>query len=235
MYDASSHFTLMCEIKIRGLSFIVHRFQKEMGRSKQKSEQMYGHPALINPRYHIQRTHSLSPEPEELDEILIVSRYGEKNEKKIVSFRFSELITQAKNAGSPMYPAGFPEAKFSIGVKELVIEWEDYQDEFCGYVECLNMNSNSKKVWQNGLLNRTESNRGKQLLRFVKPPGRKTTFIHLESELYFGLNLEKPGQTFSSRQRKHDIECTIKPMFDENEVLPIKNAHLTVKIKVNYL
>ena len=97
------------------------------------------------------------------------------------------------------------------------------------------MNSDSKKQWQNGLLNRTDSNRGKQLLRFVKPPGRKTTFIHLENETYFGLYLKKTGEIFSSRQRKHEIECAIKPMFNENEVLPIKNAHLTVNIKLNYM
>ena len=140
-----------------------------------------------------------------------------------------------------MYPAGFPNTKYFMAVKELVIEWEDYQNEFCGYVECLNMNSNAKKTWQNGLLNRTDSNKGKQLMRFVKPPGRKTTFIQLERELFFGLNLEKSGETLSPRQQKgprqqkHEIECTIKPMFDENEALPIKNAHLTVYIKLNYI
>jgi len=220
-----------------------------MGRSKLKyGQQMYEQqsgfrtgiqPATINSGYNnlriFHRERTPSPEPEELDEILIVSRYGVKDEKKCVSFRFSELITQANDARSPLYPAGFPRTKFLIAAKELVIEWEDYQDEFCGYVECLNMNFKSKKVWQNGLINRTDSNRGKQLLRFVKPPGRKTTFIHLENETYFGLHFQKTGDTFSSPcQRKHEIECSIKPMFDENEVLPIKNAHLTVKIKLTY-
>ena len=205
-----------------------------MGRSKHKNGQQTQNQHLINP--------GSSESEDDLDEVLIVSRYGEKDEKNNVWFRFSDLVTEEKHNSNlnslppAMYPVGFPGTHYSIAVKELVIEWKDYQDEFCGYVECLNMNENSVRTWQKGLLNRSNSNRGKQLLRFVKPPGRKTTFIQVENVTYFGLHLQRTGEKegfYPKWQRKHEIECAIKPMFDENGVLPIKNAHLTVEIKIN--
>ena len=94
---------------------------------------------------------------------------------------------------------------------------------------------NSERKWViciNGYIN---LNKDKQLLRFVKPPGRKNTFIHIpnEEEAYYGLNLEARSKPFGNKKRwLHEIQCAIKPMFDENEVLPIKYAHITVEIMI---
>ena len=33
-------------------------------------------------------------------------------------------------------------------------------------------------------------------------------------------------------RREHEINCEIKSLFDENEILPIKKAHLTVQINI---
>ena len=96
-----------------------------MGRSKHKNGQQTQNQHLINP--------GSSESEDDLDEVLIVSRYGEKDEKNNVWFRFSDLVTEEKhnpnqNCVQPiMYPVGFPGTHYSIAVKELVIEWEDYQ------------------------------------------------------------------------------------------------------------
>ena len=86
-----------------------------------------------------------------------------------------------------------------------------------------------------------------QLIRFVKPPGKKVTFIRNEDELLYWLDFPRSTGDFvqhreyetevegctltrSVCERKHEILFSIKPMFGINEILPIKNAHVTVLI-----
>ena len=69
----------------------------------------------------------------------------------------------------------------------------------------------------------------------MKPAGRKNTFIHIpnEEEAYYGLRLDTGSTPFGNKRRRlHEIQCAIRPMFDENEVLPIKYAHITVEIMI---
>ena len=226
-------------------SFSLKRFPKEMGRSKHKSGQQNCQSQNLNSRT---RSKARSPSPEseeELEERITVSRYGEKNDENVFSFRLLQLMTEEKvDVFTKLYPAGFPEGQYFIAVKELVIEWEDYQNEYCGYVECLQCecevmkNMNSERKWVNCITatpSYIDLNKDKQLLRFVKPPGRKNTFIHIpnEEEAYYGLKLDKRSTPFGNKRRRlHEIQCAIRPMFDENEVLPIKYAHITVEIMI---
>ena len=85
-----------------------------------------------------------------------------------------------------------------------------------------------------------QRNNFKQLLEFVKPPGRKTMFIQVATEqlVYIPVDLAKlkkisgnlgpPERKYSTRMSQ--LECKLTSLFDENEVLPIKNAHMTVEI-----
>ena len=91
-----------------------------------------------------------------------------------------------------------------------------------------------------------------KLLQFIKPPGQKMTYMKIpDSELYFlpidlkksqstvvkefgfvniNVNSMQRGHSGTLTRREHQISCTIKSLFDANEVLPIKKAHLTVEI-----
>ena len=163
---------------------------------------------------------------------ITISRYGEKDQRNIFSFPIARLMTEFDFDSVKTFPEGFPGSQYFITVNELVIEWENDQNEVCGYVECLDCEDEVLKN-QNRGINWVEKNpkhydleKDKQILRFVKPSGEKITIIKIENQKYYGLELEGPGM--------HEIECAIKPMFDENEVLPIKNAHITVEIKIDF-
>ena len=213
-----------------------------MGRSKQKSGRQTQNRSYSS-GLRIPRSLSPTPEPkEEFNETVTVLKYGEKDQNNIFRFQLLKLTTEEKKFGEP-YPLGFPGTQYFIAVKELVIEWEDYQNEYCGYVECLSCECeifkkmHSETSWAGGL--GIPESRDKQLIRFVKPPGRRTTFINIENETFTGLDLVENDETYSYIDRKtgykgakYDIECAIKPMFDKNEVLPIKNSHITVKIMI---
>ena len=84
-----------------------------------------------------------------------------------------------------------------------------------------------------------------QLLRFVKKPGLKTTFIQIASENMNFLTLDMkliPIDSYDRRTRidsniivgTGDIKLHLHSLFDENEILPIKNAHITVEIHAFY-
>ena len=136
---------------------------------------------------------------------------------------------------------------YCIAVKELVIDWDDYRTEVCGYVQCdgvqdisnftLNMEGSLKKSRPDEYQNK------KQLLRFVKKPGLRTSFIQIPQEkmIFHALDLRDVKQTFEQEiretnyiRRKHEIILHLKSLFDENEILPIKNAHITVEIHATY-
>ena len=75
--------------------------------------------------------------------------------------------------------------KCSIAVKELIIEWEDYQTEACCYVQCDAIKDQRDYEFDiNGSLIIAESlpKVMKPLLRFVKKPGLRTTFIQIPDE-----------------------------------------------------
>ena len=124
----------------------------------------------------------------------------------------------------------------------------DYQTEACGYIQCdgiqdpteyyLNMNGslekdqNHRKPGQNMI----------QLLRFVKKPGLKTTFIQIASEDMNFLTLDMKLIRIHFADLRHsnkfvrtdDIKLRLHSLFDDNEILPIKNAHITVEIHATY-
>ena len=85
-------------------------------------------------------------------------------------------------------------------------------------------------------------NDAKQLLRFVKSPGLKTTNINIQKEdlEFFPIELnqcetekeiseEMVGKSLQVR-RIHQLDCEIRPLFDQKQPLPIKYAHITVEI-----
>ena len=155
-------------------------------------------------------------------------------------------------------PAGgakiFSDWKFYIAVKELIIEWEDYQAEIAGYVHCkacedlidqsewFNHYSENSDIENSDTKRLENPNDSKQLLRFVKSPGLKTTNIKVQKEdlQFFPVNLKQcgvesvveeeivVGKSLQVR-REHRLDCEIRPLFD-NQQLPIANAHITVEI-----
>ena len=137
--------------------------------------------------------------------------------------------------------------KYLIAVKELIIEWTDYQSEFSGCVHCeacedplLNSGWFLNDYADSNLeFNENDENGYKRLLRFVKPPGRKMTFVNIEKDelQFFPIDLQRciPHVSYTSSVNKQtkgivDLECEIRSLFDKNELLPIKNAHMTVEI-----
>ena len=144
----------------------------------------------------------------------------------------------------------FSLGKFYIAVKELIIEWEDYQAEIAGYVYCkacedlIDQSEWFNHADENFDEQKSENPNGsKQLLRFVKSPGLKTTNIKVLKEdlAFFPIELKQcevksvieeemvVGKSLQVR-REHQLDCEIRPLFDKKQPLPIKYAHLTVEI-----
>ena len=49
------------------------------------------------------------------------------------------------------------------------------------------------------------------------------------------VNSKQRGHSGTLTRRQHQISCEIKSLFDANEVLPIKKAHVTVEIIIKQL
>ena len=150
--------------------------------------------------------------------------------------------------------------KFYIAVKEVIIEWEDYQEEIAGYVHCeAREDLVGDSEWYNKpntpWFNKPNDNKyqnpsdSKQLLRFVKSPGLKTTNIKIckEDLEFFPIDLENcrkqsvieeelvKATRYLEVRREHHLGCELRPLFEStdtetNEILPIKHAHITVEI-----
>ena len=94
-----------------------------------------------------------------------------------------------------------PTMKFHIAVKELIIEWQDYQAEVSGYIHCQscedlvdqshflthamkpeNKQNSSGKIALYTDIQDANLKDSKQILRFVKSPGLKTTHMKIEKE-----------------------------------------------------
>ena len=183
-------------------------------------------------------------------EKFIISAFGRKN-KNDQNFTFPITRTRAKYESKfGITKMKYPQS-FSMAVKELIIEWDDYQTEVCGYLHCQAIqdticgeeNQSYLLHQQSGLLHtavdraQKQNINSKQLLCFVKPPGRKASFIRIQKdEMHFHtLNIADQAKTQmvrASEYVEHDIELQIKSLFNENEVLPIKNAQVTVEFHV---
>ena len=140
--------------------------------------------------------------------------------------------------------------KFYIAVKELIIEWEDYQAEVAGYIHC---EACEDLIDKSGLFNnpieKSDEKKyenpcdSKQLLRFVKSPGLRTTHIKIGNEdmAFLPIELKKCKEKSIIEEeykswdrfyvkREHQLDCEIRPLFDPTQRLPIKYAHFTVEI-----
>ena len=183
------------------------------------------------------------------------SAYGQKdNSKENIKFDIIKVETKfnLKHGPCNIYDNSkhgymIAPTKMAIAVKELVIEWDDYQTEACGYIQCKGIQDPTEYYLNmNGSLEKDQSNRKPgqnmiQLLRFVKKPGLKTTFIQIASENMNFQTLDMkliPIVLYQRRSKKFvrtdDIELRLHSLFDENEILPIKNAHITVEIHATY-
>ena len=127
-------------------------------------------------------------------------------------FHFSNGQGDQNNFGKLISPI-----KCSIAVKELIIEWEDYQTEACCYVQCDGINSQRDNEFDiNGSLIMDESRpkTSKPLLCFVKKPGLKTTFIQIPDEkiIFHSLAL---NEWSSLNVNLEEIKKTIEPYEQE--------------------
>ena len=145
-------------------------------------------------------------------------------------------------------------ANYDIAVKELIIEWDDkfILTEVCGYVQCDGVQDLiNQTLDMEGSLKKTRSDEyqtqnKKQLWRFVKKAGLKTSFIQIPKEkmTFYTLDLRDVKQTFEEElreegfnryiRRQHEIILHLKSLLDDNEILPIKKAHITVEIHATY-
>ena len=142
---------------------------------------------------------------------------------------------------------------YFIAVKELIIEWQDYQNEVAGIIYCSASSDTMRNTWIEPVFqppnhrpdltkpHTKQKDNFKQLLHFVKPPGRKTTFVKIPTDevQYTPIDLRKCPIYSSFTQggrawamKRFTLECELKSLFDENEILPIKNAHMTVEIVI---
>ena len=170
-------------------------------------------------------------------EVLIISAHGRKTESN-ENLAFPIVNLQCQYRGN-----GQNRAHYSLAVKELIIEWDNYQTENCGYIHCdaiedvisQNARSYHTKVDED----RKREQNMKELLRFIKSPGRKLSFIQIPTnELHFvSLDMKKFKTQRTDRYRtdsfNHEVEISLKPLFDTNVVLPIKHAHITVEIRIS--
>ena len=168
-------------------------------------------------------------------EVLIINAHARKTEsdKNLI---FPIVNLQCKYNGNQNH------AQHYLAVKELIIEWNDYQTEICGYIHCeaiedaisKNARSYHTKVDED----RKRGQNMKELLRLVKSPGRKTSFIKVPNdELNFvHLDMKKFKTQRTDRFRtdsfNHDVEISLKSLFNANEVLPIQHAHITVELRI---
>ena len=133
-------------------------------------------------------------------------------------------------------------SKFYIAVKELIIEWQDYQRETAGYIYCRSCDDQIAECsWLHHLIENEDDT--KILLRFVKAPGLKTTILKIDKgdlefipisiekcEVLNSIQQKRQRAKYSEIRREHRFECEIRSLFDKNETLPIKHAHITVEI-----
>ena len=129
----------------------------------------------------------------------------------------------------------------SIAVKEIIIEWNDlnHLTEISGVISCEDSLKyiKSKKSFDSNLI------------RFLKPPGRKTclikvpkeemVFIELDQEKFYVKKAEETkykslGHCLFHIDLNQSIELKIKPLFNDKNSLPIDNAHISVEISVKY-
>lgn len=73
----------------------------------------------------------------------------------------------------------------------------------------------------------------------MKSPGLKTTIVKIDTpDLNFQpvdlklCRVARTAESNSEMRREHMLELDIRSLFDENEVLPIKHAHITVEIHI---
>lgn len=83
---------------------------------------------------------------------------------------------------------GYTFCRFFIAVKELITEWQDYQTEVCGYIHCDACEDFIDKSlhFNHAILDETEmqgknKKACKEILRFVKSPGLKTTVVKVNA------------------------------------------------------
>ena len=168
-------------------------------------------------------------------EVLIISAHGTKSESdKNLTFPIVNL--QCKYNGNQN------QAQHSLAVKELIIEWNDYQSEICGYIHCDAIDDaiskNPRSYHTRVDEDRKREQNTKELLRFVKSPGRKTSFIKVPTDElnFFNLDMKKFKTQRTDRYRtdsfNHDVEISLKSLFNANEVLPIQHAHITVEVRI---
>ena len=135
-------------------------------------------------------------------------------------------------------------SKFYIALKELIIEWKDIQSELVGYVHCdacfETVDPNREPVWITTPHDKNEDY--VKLARFVKEPGRKITLLEIKKSdmQFFPIKLwsivsERKIYDYSGTEinRKYcPLEVEIRSFFEEDEILPIKHACITVEIIV---
>ena len=172
------------------------------------------------------------------NDVLIINAHGRR--KTINNGRYGSIegnfifpIVNLKNISG-----GYPSPKYYLVIKELIIEWATNQQsnannqaEVCGYIHCDGIcDVIAENRWIDLIehteidKNQKETQNTKDLFRFTKLPGRKTSHFKQatnEANLCL-LDIEKFKQ--------NDVELEIKSLFDSKKLLPIKHAYITVEI-----
>ena len=171
-------------------------------------------------------------------DVLTISAHGHKNtDKSGTSFIFPIVNLKCNSVNDCTSP------KYYLAIKDLVIEWstnyrnnDNNQAEECGYIHCDGIQD---AITENPLSEYTQIDKKlgkaqnmKDLFRFVKPPGRKTSHFKIatnEANLFL-LDMKKFKQNPKNESR-YDVELAMKPIFAQRS-LPIRNAYITVEIHI---
>ena len=172
---------------------------------------------------------------------LIISAYGRRNGGHgnfifpIVNLKYNNASDRYGECTSPNY---------FLAIKELVIEWStNYQSnannqaEECGYIHCDGIQDviaeNPWSEYTKIHKNEKESQNMKDLFRFVKLPGRKSSHFKItpnEANLVL-LDLKKFKQ-YPKNENRYDVELEMKSIFGDRRLLPVKHAYITVEIHI---
>ena len=165
-----------------------------------------------------------------------------KNKKDVTFVIDNKIFSQNQVCYETAHGLFAVDYDVSIAVKELIIEWDDFQTEVAGAISC-----------EDGLKYRFHRrSEDSNLIRFVKPRGRKIclikipqhelnfvdflsdSFEHVVSDVHSLNNPYDPvAQKRHSLNINENIELKIKPLFGK-EILPVQSAHMTVELSVKY-
>ena len=152
------------------------------------------------------------------EEIIKKSALGKKNEDG-TKFTFPITTLKALYAVDSLRP----QEEHFIAVKELIIQWTEFQTELCGSIESVATDSQL-------LTFSFDENRDRKK-SLIKISNEEENFAKMHMRA-FKSNWQRGLFDLFTTSMDHDIELEMKSLFGEDEILPIKNVHITVEIRI---